>query len=151
MNKQDIIVLDHKFNGIEIPQFAEKIHKTKGYVSYGEDNLFPYYLISLIAKSPRHAAILKKKASLIGGRGFITTNLSPETMLFLANSRNDNDMEEILAKISYDFELFGGFYLNIFWSKDRTKIVEVNYIDPSKVRIVPEEPDSKYPQITKYL
>ncbi|RYG44318.1 hypothetical protein EON79_15135, partial [bacterium] len=41
-------------------------------------------------------------------------------------------------KIAYDLELFGYFTLNIVWSKDRTKIAEINYIQPWKVRYASE-------------
>ena len=149
--KNRIVKVENQFARVDIPQFKEKINKSKGWVEYGEENQFPYYLISLIAKSARHAAILKKKASLIGGRGFITTNLQPETMLFLANSKNEDDLEEILQKISYDLELFGGFFLNIVWSKDRTRIASINYIDPSKVRVAIPDPEQKYPQVENYF
>jgi hypothetical protein len=146
MNKNTkIIKLDNQnFAKVDIPQFIEKVNKQKGWVDYGADNQFPYYLISLIAKSPRHAAILKKKAMLVGGRGFNTTNLEMETMMFLANSKNPDDMEEILAKIAYDLELFGGFALNLIWSKDRTRISEVNYIDVSKLRVAAPDDEDPY-------
>lgn len=139
-----------EFQKYEIPQFQEKLDKQKGWINYGLDNQFSYYLISLIAKSARHAAIVKKKAMLVGGRGFLTTNLNMETMLFLANSKNEDDLEEIVYKISYDLELFGGFALNVIWSKDRSKISEINYIDVSKLRIAAPDPEKGFPQIENY-
>lgn len=150
MNKNFIIKLEQNFAKHEIPQFIEKINKAKGWVNYGSDNLFPYYLISLIAKSARHASILKKKAMLVGGRGFVTTNLNMETMMFLANSKNDDDLETILSKVAYDLELFGGFALNIIWSKDRTKITEINYIDVSKLRVALPDPEGPANQVEGY-
>lgn len=149
-SKNTIVKVEQTFNGVQIPQFSERIDKQKGWVRYGADNLFPYYLISLLAKSPRHAAIVKKKAMLVGGRGFITQNLNSDTMMFLLNSKNECDLETILAKVAYDLEVFGGFYLNLIWSKDRTRISEINYIDASKVRVAPIDKDSKYPQQENY-
>jgi len=138
------------FNAVSIPAPLEKINRTKKWVEYGSDNLYPLYLISLSNKSSLHAAILKQKSMLIGGGGFAKTNLSPEAMLFIKNIYNDDDLDEILFKIALDLELYGGFYLNIIWSKDGEKISEINYIDPSKVRIaVPDEKD-EYPQIENY-
>jgi hypothetical protein len=148
-NKTKIIKIDQSFSDYKIPQFEESINKSKGWVEYGEDNQFPYYLISLIAKSPRHASIVKKKAMLIGGRGFLKVNLQSDTMEFIANKKNEYDLEEILSKISYDLELFGGFALNIIWSKDRTKISEINYIDVSKLRVAIPDPDQ--PDEEKYF
>jgi hypothetical protein len=150
MDKNKVVFIEQNFTKYNIPQYIEKPNKQKGYVSYGEDNQFPFYLISLIAKSSRHASIVKKKAMLVGGRGFIKTNLEMETMMFLKNSKNEDDLDEILAKISYDFELFGGFALNIIWSKDRTRISEINYIDVSKLRVANPDPEQGYPQIENY-
>ena len=145
-----LVKLEQAFAKYEIPQYVEKVDKQKNWVSYGVDNLFPNYLVSLIAKSARHASILKKKASLIGGRGFLTTNLQTETMMFLSNSKNEDDMEEILLKIAYDLELCGGFALNLIWSKDRTRISEINYIDVTKLRVCPPDPEKGFPQIEDY-
>lgn len=125
---------------VEIPEYIEKYNK-KGWVNYGVDNLYPQYLISLVSKSSRHASILKKKAMLVGGRGFIKDSLSENALLFIKNSKNEDDLDTILAKISYDFEMSGGFFLNLIWSKDRKYITEINYIDFSKVRIKPENED----------
>lgn len=129
-----------EFTKVPLPQFEEKENKQRGWISCGVDNKFPYYLTSLLAKSPIHAAIVKKKSMLIGGRGFITTNIGTDTIFFLKNSRNSMDLDEILHKVAYDFEVFGAFALNIVWSKDRESISEINYIDVSKLRIaIPEE------------
>jgi len=155
-NKSRIIKFENEnftkletFAKIDIPQFEEKENKTKGWINYASDNKFPYYLISLLAKSPIHSAILKKKAMLIGGRGFITTNVGTDTMFFLKNSRNSLDLEEILHRVAYDFELFGAFALNIIWSKDRESISEINYIDPAKLRVA--IPDPEKPEVESYF
>lgn len=136
--KSRIVRLD--FSKYNIPQYLETANKSKGYINYGGDNLYPEYLISLISKSSLHASILKSKASFIGGQGWLTNNLDIDTMMFLKNFRNENDLDEILQRVSYDFELYGGFALNIIWSQDRKSIAEINYIEPSKVRIqIPED------------
>jgi hypothetical protein len=138
------------FNAVQIPQPSERLSRTKKWVEYGDDNLYPNYLISLANKSSLHSSILKQKAMLIGGGGWAKTNLSPEAQLFLKNVYNDDDCDELLFKISMDLELYGGFYLNLIWSKDRERIAEMNYIDPSKVRIAMPDKDDKYPHNENY-
>lgn len=137
------------FAAIQIPQMREKENKQKGWINCGDDNKFPNYLISLLSKSPIHSAIVKKKAMLIGGRGFITTNIGTDTLFFLKNSNNSLDLEEILHRVAYDFEVFGAFALNIVWSKDRQKISEINYIDVSKIRVA--IPDETEPEVESYF
>jgi hypothetical protein len=137
-----------EFAAVPIPQFKEKENKSKGWVEMGMDNKYPYYLKSLLDKSPIHSALIKKKSMLIGGRGFITTNIGTDTIFFLKNSRNSMDLEEILSAVSYDFEVYGAFALNIVWSKDRQSISEINYIDVAKLRVA--LPDEDNPEVESY-
>lgn len=132
------------FAGVNLPSPTEKINKTKKWIEYGADNQFPQYLISLLNKSSLHSAIVKQKAMLIGGGGWAKTNLAPELQLFMKNVYNEDDFDELLFKIAVDLEVYGGFFLNIIWSKDREKIAEINYIDPSKVRIALLDTDDKF-------
>ncbi len=53
----------------------------------------------------------------------------------MKNVYNKYDLDEILARVSYDLEIYGAFCLNIVWSKDRKSIAQINYMDPRKVRI----------------
>lgn len=149
-NEPTTRVSSFSFGSINLPQPTERVNKTKKWVEMGADNLYPNYLISLSIKSSLHSSILKQKSMLIGGGGWTKPNLSPEAQLFLKNIYNDDDLDEILFKCSTDIELYGGFYLNIIWSKDRNTISEINYIDPSKVRICIPDVDEKYPQGEKY-
>lgn len=133
--------IEMNFNAdYKIPQFGER-ESNKGFVYFGENNLYPDYLISLSSRSARHSAILKTKARMVGGNGWDKTNLTPATINFIRNINGDFNLDEILARVAYDIELFGAFSLIITWSKDRSKIARIEYINPSKVRIANPEPD----------
>ena len=138
------------FASVDIPMPSETISNGRGWISFGDDNLYPQFLISLSNRSSLHSSILKQKAMLIGGSGFNKTGLSQEALLFIKNVYNQDDLDQILFKISMDMELYGGFYLNIIWSKDRNRIAEINYIDPSKIRIAVSDKPEKYPQQENY-
>lgn len=120
-----------------LPNYEEKTNN-KGWVTWGEDNLFPNRLLSLMNRSSKHNAILKTKATMIGGNGFNKNGMSEKALNFLKNSNSKFgkfDLDEILARVSYDLEIYGSFCLNIIWSVDRKSISSINYIDTSKVRI----------------
>lgn len=117
-----------------IPQYIEKITKG-GYMSYGDDNLYPDYLISLMNRSAKHNAILKRKAMMIGGNGWSTTGLSTDALRFLDNPYNDMNLSDIAFRCSYDLEIFGSFAVEVIYSKDMTKIAEINYIPSNKIRV----------------
>ncbi|MFN9370767.1 MAG: phage portal protein [Planctomycetaceae bacterium] len=116
------------------PFFEERKIKDS-WITWGVDNLFPDRLLQLMNKSSKHNAILKTKAAMIGGNGFKKDGLSLTTLQFLKNVYNKYDLDEILARVSYDLEIYGSFCLNIVWSKDRKSIAQINYMDPRKVRI----------------
>jgi len=148
MNKIEFAKID--FAKIDIPQYKESMNRG-GWVNNGENNLYPNYLISLINKSPLHSSIVTQKARMIGGYGFIKTNLDFKTMLFLKNiNANDMDLDELLYRCAYDLEVFGAFALNPVWSIDRNKITEINYVDVSKLRVQSPDPDNKYPTLVNY-
>lgn len=116
------------------PQYKE-FYTRAGYVSYGEDNLYPDYLISLMNRSAKHNAILKRKASMIAGNGWNLQGLDGIATQFIYNPFNEMNLNEIVYRTAYDLEIFGAFALEIIYSKDRTKIAEINYIPCNKVRL----------------
>jgi hypothetical protein len=139
-----------QFNSIgrDIPQYKESVNTRGGFINFGDDNLMPNYYVSLLDRSPKHNAIVHQKANMISGNGIIKNNLSNEGLKFLANQMNEFDLEEIVARIGYDLEVYGAFLLNLVWSKDRTKIAEINYMNPQTMRIA--APDKNDPNRENY-
>lgn len=110
------------------------------WVLYGDDNLYPQYLLHLLNNSSKHNAIVKRKTDLVAGGGW---NVDDE---FIKNENNVETLNDIVIKNSYDLNLYGSFALAITWSKDRKSIARIKYIDPSKIRIAKEiEDDDKDP------
>lgn len=135
--------------GRDIPLYKESNNVRGGFINFGDDNLMPNYYVSLLDRSPKHNAIVHQKASMISGNGIIKKDLSNEALRWINNQMNDDDMEEIVARIGYDLEVFGAFLLNLVWSKDRTRIAEINYMNPQTMRIV--TPDKDHPNEEYYL
>lgn len=125
----------HNFNTTEsLPIYTERITRN-GFVAYGDDNLFPDYLVSLMNRSAKHNAILKRKSMMIAGNGFSVEGVDGIAAQLLANPYNDMNLNEIVFRSAYDLELFGAFALEIIYSKDKSKIAEVNYLPVNKVRL----------------
>lgn len=133
-------LLIHNFNSSNAPQYIERCSRA-GWITYGEDNLYPDYLISLMNRSAKHNAILKRKAMMIGGNGFNTEGIDGIAAQFIANPYNNMNLNEIVFRTSYDLELFGAFALEVIYSKDKSKIAEINYVPANKVRL---SEDNKY-------
>jgi hypothetical protein len=104
--------------------------KNQFYISFGADNGFPNKLIDLMNYSSIHGTCVNATVEAIIGNG-LTSN-KPETLDF-ANYDNES-WNDIFKKVAKDLKLFGGFALEIIWSKDRTAIAEVYHIDFSYLR-----------------
>ena len=107
----------------------EKDHKGK-FIRFGSDNQFPDYLIDLYNHSSVHGACVNAIVEAVKGEGLVTEN---EQVLDQANKFGES-WNDILNKVSTDYKLFGGFALEIIWSRDRSRISEVYHIDFSYIR-----------------
>lgn len=125
---------DFDYNRDKAVQYTERISKA-GFVNYGTDNLYPDFLVSLMNRSAKHNAILKRKASMSGGNGWETEGLDATALRFLANIYNEFNLNEIVYMSAYDLEIFGGFSLQIIYSKDKKSIAEINYLPHNKIRL----------------
>lgn len=111
------------------------------WVNYGKDNMYPMFLLDLMHKSAIHGAIQNGKHELTIGNGVSYTgldNLTPESGAKLnrfGNMPNPNEtIEDIYFKLAYDQIIFGGYAVQIVWSRDRQSIAEIYHIDFSKLR-----------------
>lgn len=107
-----------------------KEDKNQEYIKYGENNLFPNYLIDLYNHSSIHASCINSIVESVKGEGLITQD---ESILDYANKKGES-WNDIFNKVALDNYLFGGFALEIIWSRDRTRIAEVYHIDFSYIR-----------------
>ena len=123
-----------------IPLYKES-KNTNGWINFGSDNLMPEYYLGLLGRSPKHAAIIETKSQLIAGNGFMKDRLSSEALMFIKNPYGECDLGEVASRISYDFEIFGAFALEIIWEKDRESIKSINHIPSHKVRSKVKDPD----------
>lgn len=120
------------------PQFTE--NTMKDWIMYGADNLYPNYLMEYLNKSATHAAIVQAKVAQIvgGGIDFIESEDKEqlaEIMKFIKRTNRYETMNDIIKKIAFDYVVFGGYALNLIWSKDRTSIAEIHHIDFSTLRV----------------
>lgn len=130
MNKLSIIK-NEKFAAIT-PKFVEL--RNYDWIFYGEDNLFPNKLIDLANKSALNNAIIMSKIDNVCGNGFMTDELDSKTLAFINKPNSKETLEELFRKAVYDYVIFGGFCLNIIWSRDRKSIAEIYHVDFSKIR-----------------
>jgi hypothetical protein len=131
MNEEAIKKL-HKigFAAASLPIFSEVFQRSP-WVYYGENNLMPQYLIGQYLNCAIHKAIVTSKVEQIMGDGIVSLNNPMATVNLINNKENVHD---VMKKCALDLVLFGGYSLNIIWSRDRKSIAEIYHIDFSRIR-----------------
>jgi hypothetical protein len=131
MNEETIKKL-HKvdFKAASLPIFSEVFARSP-WVFYGENNLMPQYLIGQYLNCAIHKAVVTSKVEQIMGDGIISLN-NPMATINLINPKEN--VHDVMKKCALDLVLFGGYALNIIWSRDRKSIAEIYHIDFSRIR-----------------
>jgi hypothetical protein len=119
-----------EFNRATLPVFSEVIQRVP-WVYYGTDNLLPQYFIDLFDNCAIHKSVIVSKVNQILGDGVVSIN-NPMATINLLNPREN--VTEIMKKCVLDMMIFGGFCLNVIWSKDRKSISEIYHVDFSRIR-----------------
>ena len=117
---------------LQLSKYEERSYREtpnqEGFVNYGDDNLFPQYLVDLYHSSATHNALVTSIAMMIFGEGFDASDLEG---LLAFDQWNLNDE---LRKACLDFKIQGGFALEVNWSLDRTTIANVSHLPFENVR-----------------
>jgi DNA-binding Lrp family transcriptional regulator len=119
-----------KLDNAKMPEFKEV--KNKDYILYGDNNLYPDYLLELFTRCSKHNAIVTGKAQMIKGRGW---DVNDQLLTFINKPNAYENLNDILYKSAIDLELFGGFALQITWSIASKKIAIISHLDFSKLRV----------------
>lgn len=115
--------------GAAMPQEAVEKETPKGFVTFGESNLFPNYLIDLYYSSPVHSALTMSIAFMIAGKEFKSTNPAAQREI------DRLKLNAIRRPITLDAKMHGGYYLEIIWSVDRSTIAKINHLPYENVRL----------------
>lgn len=107
----------------------ERENVSRGWVNFGESNMYPQYLIELYNESPVHGSIVNSISQMIAGQGVVGGNSIANQYL------QSIKFDSILPNIARDLKLFGGYYLEIIWSMDRTTIAQVNHLPYENCRL----------------
>lgn len=118
-----------KINIVNLSNYVSpdiKVQKNKEWVTYGYNNDYFSYLIDRYKGSPTNNAIINGMSQMIYGKGLDATDSSQKPneyaqaiVLF---------KKEIVRKLVYDLKLMGQCAIQIIYSKDRTKIAQVEHM-----------------------
>ena len=121
---QRYVFKTESFKSVPLPNIVER--KNKQWVDFGDKNLYPDVLIDLLNTSAIHHTCVESKQDAIYGKGiklYGNSMVNPEETL-----------NEVFEKVVKDFVVFGGYALNVIWSRDASKIAEIYHIPFNYVR-----------------
>ena len=99
----------------------------RDWVSWGEDNAYPDYLLELYRSVPTLSSIVDGCVDFIAGDGVSIINYHNGIAAGEVNIQGDTIAEQV-RNLAKDYELYGGFALQVI--RDRTgRPVEIYYID----------------------
>ncbi len=102
------------------------------WVEYGEDNNYFQYLIDRYNGSPTNNAAVNGISEMIYGRGLEATD-SEEKPEAYAQMR-ELFSKDCMKKVCYDYKMMGQSAVQVIYSKDHSRIVQVNHIPVETLR-----------------
>lgn len=120
-----------EMNNYVRPTYKETKRRNLQYISFGDSNDYPSYILDLYDNSAEHNAIINGKVDYVAGRGVKKEELPDEIINWMV----DTDLEDIIFKITRDLEVFGGFAFKVIRTRDGEDIARLEWIDFSHVRV----------------
>jgi len=128
---------------LNLSQYQERSYaetlSNRGYVAYGDDNLFPEYLVDLYKSSATHSALCNTIGQMIFSDGIISDDI--ETRLRI----EEWGLQDVMRKACLDLKIQGGFALEITYSIDRTTVATIKHCPFENIRSGEADDDDKIP------
>lgn len=125
--------LSNKVAGINLASYTQigagEKENPKGWIEYGDKNLYPQYLIELSEQSPVHGSLVRSISQMIAGKKIYSKDLSAISMM------NKLGIDAAIPNTAYDLTLQGAFYWEVIWSLDKTQPVKVNHLPAECCRL----------------
>ena len=115
----------------------EEFASREGWMNYGDDNMFPQYLIDLYHSSATHNALCTSIAYMIFGDGVQADTLEARLKL------EEWGLDDEIRKACLDLKIQGGFALEIAYNLGRTSIKKVKHCPFERIRSAEVNDDEK--------
>jgi hypothetical protein len=118
------------FSTYTSPKIKEE--RNKDWVNYGEDNNYYQYLIDRYNGSATNNAIINGISEMIYGKGLDATdsNRKPDEYAQMKSLFS----KDCVRKLAYDLKLMGGCAMQVIYSKDHSKVVQVEHFPVDTLR-----------------
>jgi len=124
-----------QMSNIDLPKPSE--HKGLDWVLYGPNNQFPLDVLKYKNGSSIHDSIIESKTSLISGQGFLFAENRELSDQFIIDNWKLvpfwRKLDRIFWQVARDQQTFGYSCFEVIYSMDRTRVVDINWLDASRV------------------
>jgi len=127
-NKSDLSIVN--LSTYTSPQVKEV--SGKDWIEYGGDNNYFQYLIDRYNGSPTNNAIINGVSEMIYGKGLDATNSNKKPDQYAQMKSLFNN--DCVRKLCYDLKLMGQCAIQVIYSKDRSKILQLEHIPIETLR-----------------
>lgn len=128
---------------VELPSLNETINGK--FVNYGDNNLYPQYLVNLTRTSALHRTLIENKSKLIAGKDILVNDMPiGDWIASLSGVRgiriqnlfynSKYPLRDWIKRTAKDYEIFGAYSSEVIWNKDFEFIKVLKHIDTSKIR-----------------
>jgi hypothetical protein len=122
------------FREAKIPLPIEKQKAGQSWVSWGENNDYPQFLIGLYYNSSIHGGIVNSKVKYIASSGLdAQTNDLPKWELIKKNGNAPFSLDEISLMVAKDFELLDSFAI-LFKKNPISKFWDAHHVSTELIR-----------------
>jgi len=112
------------------PQVVEDTRND--WVAYGDDNNYFQYLIDRYNGSPTNNAAINGIAEMIYGRGLDATDSENKSVEYA--QMKELFRKDCMKKVCYDYKMMGQAAIQVIYSKDRSRIVQVEHMPVETLR-----------------
>lgn len=125
---------------VQLPSAKEK--SGQQWISFGDNNLFPQYMNSLLQRSAIHRACIVSKATMVAGKGIefigydkLSTEAKAKLKTLIENPNGtDQSLNDLVYQWAYNSVGFGALSIELIKSVDKSKYTQINNIDVANLR-----------------
>lgn len=126
-----------KFENHKVPEFKEV--KNKDWIYFGDDNMYPDYLIELYLRCAKHNAIVNGKTNYIYGGGLVIDDSTANVTQKAIADKFLKTLKPFINDMIKDFEIFNSIALEVIYNKAGNDVASFAYMPMSKIRTNKDE------------
>jgi hypothetical protein len=128
-----MISSSNKMIGVNLASYtqigADEKENPRGWIEYGDKNLYPQYLIEVSEQSPVHGSLVRSISQMVAGKKIYSDSIEAISMM------KKLGIDKAINNTAYDLVMQGAIYWEVIWSMDKTQPAKVNQLPAECCRL----------------